>query len=110
MVPIARSAVFTFLLDCILKIREILKHKICLFTISFSKNHAQLRRKKQSALENRLKILESNLNSNQMSEEYNDRKAKPEEIYDNISEGAKVRIQILCYEEVEKSSKYLLHL
>ena len=56
------------------------------------------------------KILESNLNSNQMSEEYNDRKAKPEEIYDNISEGAKVRIQILCYEEVEKSSKYLLHL
>ena len=45
-----------------------------------------------------------------MSEEYNDRKAKPEEIYDNISEGAKVRIQILCYEEVEKSSKYLLHL
>ena len=29
-----------------------------------------------------------------MSEEYNDRRAKPEEIYDNISEGAKIRIQI----------------
>ena len=39
--------------------------------ISFSKDPAQLTRKEQSALDNRLKTLESNLNSNKMLEEYN---------------------------------------
>ena len=56
------------------------KNEIRFFTISFSKHLVQLRRKEQSALENRLKILESNLNSNKILEEYN----KLEEIYDNM--------------------------
>ena len=66
---------------------EILKYEIRQFTISFSKNHAQLRRKEQSALENRLKILELNLNSSKMLEEYNKckKKKKLEKIYDNIA-------------------------
>ena len=55
---------------------EILKYEIRQFTISFSKNLAQLRRKEQSALENRLKILELNLNSSKMLEEYNKKKKK----------------------------------
>ena len=46
-----------------------LKYEICLFFISFSKTLAQLPRKEKSALENRLKISESNLNSNKMLEE-----------------------------------------
>ena len=37
---------------------ETLKYEICLFTIGFSKNVVQLRTKEQSALENRLKILD----------------------------------------------------
>ena len=56
--------------------RKILKYEIRLFTISFSKNFAHLRRKEQSALENRLKILESNLNSNKILNEYNKCKNK----------------------------------
>ena len=59
---------------------EILKYEIHLLTISFSKSLAQLRRKEQSVLENRLKVLESNLNSNRMLEEYNKCKNKLEEI------------------------------
>ena len=61
---------------------EILKYETRLFTISFSKNLAQLKRKEQSPLENRLKTLESNFNSNKMLEEYNKYKNKFEEIYD----------------------------
>ena len=49
---------------------EILKYEIRLFNISFSKNLAQLRRKEQSSLENRLKILKPNLSSNKVLEEY----------------------------------------
>ena len=84
---------------------EILKYEIRLFTISFSKNRAQLRAKKQSAFENRLKILESNLNSNRMLEKCNKCKNKFGEIYDNIAEGVKVRSKITWYEEGEKYQK-----
>ena len=73
---------------------EILKYEIRLFTISFSKNLAQLRRKEQSALENILKILESNLNSNKMLEEDNKCRNKLKEIYDNTAESIKVRSKI----------------
>ena len=72
-----------------------MKYEIHLFSISFLKNLAQLRRKEQSALENRLKILESNLNSNKMLEEYNKSKNRLEEIYDKILEGVKVGSKIL---------------
>ena len=77
---------------------EILEYEIHHFTISFSKNLAPLRRKEQSGLENRLKILESNLISNKMLEEYNKCKSKLEEIHDNIAEGVKVRSKIRWYE------------
>ena len=89
---------------------EILKYEVRLFTISFSKNSVQLRRKEQSALENRLKILESNLNSNKTLEEYNKCKNILEEIYGNIAEGVKVRSKILWYEDGEKSSKFFKNL
>ena len=75
------------------------------FTVKLSKNLAQLRRREQSALENRLNILESNVSSNKMLEEYNKRKNKIEEIYGNIAEGFKIRSKISWYQEGEKSSK-----
>ena len=87
---------------------EILKYEICLFNISFSKNLAQLRRKEQSTFENKLKILESNLNSKKNLEEYNKCKNNLDGIYDNIAEGDKVRSKVLRYEEGEKSSKHFL--
>ena len=43
-----------------------------------------------------------------MLEEYNICKNKLEEIHDNIAEGVKVRSKIKCFEEGEKSSKFLL--
>ena len=89
---------------------EILKYEICLFAISFSNNLAQLRRKEESALEDKLKTMESNLNSNIMLEEYNKCKNKLGEIYYNITEGVKVRTEISWYEKGEKSSNLFLNL
>ena len=66
-----------------------MKYESHLFTISFSKNLAKLRGKEQSVFGYRLKILESNLKSNKMLEEYNNCKNKLEKIYGNI--GVKVR-------------------
>lgn len=66
-----------------------MKYEIRLFNISFSKNLAKLRRKEQSALENMLKILESNLNSDKMLQEYSKCKNKLEEISDNIEDHVK---------------------
>ena len=65
----------------------------------FIKSCTKLRRKEQSALENRLKISESNLNSNKMLEKYKKCKNKLEEIYDNIAKGVKVRSETSWYEE-----------
>ena len=53
-----------------------LKYEIRLFTIRFSKNLAQLRRKEQSVLEIKLEIMKSNLNSNKMLEKYHKCKNK----------------------------------
>ena len=64
-----------------------LKYEIRLFTIRFSKNLAQLRRKEQSVLEIKLEIMKLNLNSNKMLEKYNKCKNKLEEICCNIAEG-----------------------
>ena len=75
-----------------------------LFAISFSKNLAQLTGNEQTALENGLKIWESNLNINKMLEEFDKYKNKLEEIYDNIAAGVNVRRKILWYEEGEKWS------
>ena len=79
-----------------------MKCEIRLFTINFSKNLSQLRRKEQSALENRLKILESNLNSNKILEKYKKCKNKLEEIYDNIAKDVKVRIETSWYKNHQK--------
>ena len=70
------------------------------FTIKFSKVWHKI--KEQSTIKNRLKILESNLNSNKMFEGFHKCKNKLEKIYDNMA-GVKIRSKILWYEEGEKS-------
>ena len=65
----------------------------------FQKYLAQLMRKEQSAFENRLKTLESNLNSSKMLEEYNKCKNKLEEIYDSIVESVGVKLHCMKREK-----------
>ena len=65
----------------------------------FQKYLAQLMRKEQSAFENRLKTLESNLNSSKMLEEYNKCKNKLEEIYDSIVETVGVKLHCMKREK-----------
>ena len=76
------------------------------FYHQFFKKSCTIKEKEQSALENRLEILELNLSSNKMLDEYNKCTNKLEEIYNNIAEGVKVRSKIKWYEEGEKSSTF----
>ena len=55
-------------------------------------------------------MLESNLNCDINSIEYNNCKNQLDEIYDNIAEGIKVRSKRQWYEDGEKSNKFFLNL
>ena len=89
-----------------------LKYEIRCFTIKFSKDLGKAKKSKQYSLENKLKLLESNLNCDINSVEYINCKNQLEEIYDDIAEGIKVRSKCQCqwYEEDEKSTKSFLNL
>ena len=87
-----------------------LKYEICCFTIKFSKDLRKAEKNKQYSLENKLKLLESNLNCDINSVEYINCKNQLEEIYDDIAEGIKVRSKCQWYEEGEKLTKFFLNL
>ena len=87
-----------------------LKYEIRFFTIKFSKDLAKARKSKQYFLENKLKLLESNLNCDINSAENIDCKNQLEVIYDDIAEGIKVRSKCQWYEKGEKSIKFFLNL
>ena len=87
-----------------------LKYEIRFFTIKFSKDLAKARKSKQYFLENKLKLLESNLNCDINSAENIDCKNQLEVIYDDIAEGIKVRGKCQWYEKGEKSIKFFLNL
>ena len=89
---------------------EMLKYEIRCFTIKFSKDLGKAKKSKQYSLENKLKLLESNLNCDINSVEYINCKNQLEEIYDDIAEGIKVRSKCQRYEEGEKSTKFFLNL
>ena len=69
-----------------------------------------MKKSKQCSLENKLKLLESNLNCDVNSVEYINCKNQLEEICDNIAEGIKVRSKCQWYEEGKKSTKFFLNL
>ena len=70
---------------------EFLKYKIRKFTIEFSKNKAKLRREKLSRLEVKLTELQQNLSNDEAKEQYNAYRGKINEIYNEISNGIKIR-------------------
>ena len=89
---------------------EYLKYKVRNFTINFSKLKAKNERVRKNMLEERLNILEGNLDSSEKQKEYNLCKEELNSIYDSICEGIIVRSRCNWYEEGEKSSKYFLNL
>ena len=89
---------------------EFFKYEIRKFTIKFSKSLAQDRRKKKVNLEKKLSILENDLNNNRNLQLYNECKKELDEIYENITEGIRVRSRCQWYEEGEKSTKFFLNL
>ena len=87
-----------------------LKYEICCFTIKFSKDLRKAEKSKQYSLENKLKLLESNLNCDINSVEYINCKNQLEETYNDNAEGIKVRSKCQWYEEGEKLTKFFLNL
>ena len=89
---------------------EYLKYKIRKFTISYSKTKAKKNREKKTFLENRLKSLEKNINSENDKAEYENCRQELNKIYHEISIGIKIRSRCDWYEFGEKSNKYFLNL
>ena len=65
---------------------------------------------KQYFLENKLKLLESNLDRDINSAEYINCKNQREKIYDDIAKGIKVRSKCQWYKQGEKSTNFILNL
>ena len=83
---------------------EYLKYEIRKYTINFSKNKAKNKRKEKAFLENKINKLEQVLddnNNNKIDDEIC--KGKLNEIYDDISNGIKIRSKGNWYEYGEKS-------
>ena len=83
-----------------------MKYDIRKFTIKFSKSKAKLRREKLSRLEVKLKELEENLSNDEAKEQYNAYRSEINEIYDETSNGIKIRSKCDWYEFGEKSNKF----
>ena len=79
------------------------------FTISYSKVKAENSREKRAYLENKLKVLEQNLTSEQFKREYVCQQ-ELNTIYDEIGTGIKIRSRCNWYEFGEKSNKFFLNL
>ena len=87
---------------------EYLKYEIRKFTINFSKNKAKSKRKEKAFLENKINKLEQVLDDNNNNKiDYEICKGKLNEIYDDISNGIKIRSKCNWCEYGEKSSKLL---
>ena len=69
-----------------------------------------MKREKVSSLEKKLKDLEQNLNNEEAKLQYNSFKDELNDIYEEISNGIKIRSRCNWYELGEKSNKYLLNL
>ena len=88
---------------------EYLKYEIRKFTINFSKNKAKNKIKEKAFLENKINKLEQVLDDNNNNKiDYEICKGKLNEIYDDISNGIKIRSKCNWYEYGEKSSKFFL--
>ena len=89
---------------------EFLKYEIRKFTISYSKAKARKDRERKQYLENKLKLLEQKNDLDKNNTEYDQCKQELSKIYDEISNGIKVRSRCEWYEFGEKSNKFFLNL
>ena len=86
-----------------------MKYEIQNFTIDYSKKLAK-EGKKKTLLENKLKELEVNLNTEDNVQSYNIYQKEFDSIYDHIAEGIRIRSKCDWYEHGEKSTKFFLNL
>ena len=89
---------------------EFLKYEIHKFTMQYSKVKAKERRKKTKTLEENLKTLESDLKNEENILQYNIQREELNMIYDEISNGIKIRSRCNWFEFGEKSNKFFLNL
>ena len=87
-----------------------LKYEIRKFFIEFSKNQAKLKREKLSLLQVKRKVLEQNLSNDEAKEQYNAYRGKINEIYDEISNGIKIRSKCEWYKFCGKPNIFFLTL
>ena len=92
---------------------EFLKYKMRSFPITYSKNKARDRKAERLRLESKVNHLESTLTTDtceELKKEYEESKAKLEQLYDYFTQGAITRSKCSWYEIGEKSTKYFLNL
>ena len=89
---------------------EHLKYEVRKFTINYTKQIAKEKRQRRIKLENQLKIPKKNLDELDNLSKYNNIKNELDAIYDNITEGIRIRNKCNWYELREKSTKFFLNL
>ena len=87
---------------------EFLKYEIRILSKKFSKNKVKLWREKLSRLEVKLKELEQNLSNDEAKEQYHAYRGEINEIYDEISNGIKIRSKCDWYKFGERFNKFFL--
>ena len=81
------------------------------FSITYSKNKARDRKAERLGLESKVNHLESTFTTDTCKKkEYEESKAKLEQLYDYFTQGAIIRSKCSWYEKGEKSAKYFLNL
>ena len=82
----------------------------CKCMSNFSKIAAKIRKQHNTDLEQKLKNLENDLNSEENRKLYDHYKNKLETIYDHIADGTRTRSKCEWYEHGAKSTKFFLNL
>ena len=83
-----------------------MKYEIRKFTNKYSKKLAKERKENKTLLENKLKELEGNLNTEESIQSYNIYKKELDSIYNHII----IRSKCDCYGHGEKSTRFFLNL
>ena len=88
---------------------QLLFQEIRKCTINYFKKLAK-EQKENKTLENKLKELEGNFNTEDNIQSYNIYKKELDSIYDHIAEGIRIRSKCDWYEHGEKSTKFFFNL
>ena len=89
---------------------EFLKYEIRKFSIAFSKKKSKEKRENLARLEGKWKELEQNSNCDENLEQYGIYKNDSNDIYNDISNGIKIRSKCNWYEFGKNSNKFFLNL